>query len=267
MTGGVTGHDDNPHTYENPPSRNARGRAISIPLSTWVFVPSLRPRSFRSRHGAPASDLRGLRGGRAFWTSLGAVAVQNGNLQLLQLPGTFVMVRQGQPGRQHRFDDRPRHIPGARCGWLGEVGWCHDRKRLGDGPDGIVASSESGPHIGRQNGIIDRDRGAGRGAGVCVKQFGAAPGKAGGLAVADLPGVRLEFVRAATAPAPTKGRALDHIGFEVRNLEEFCKKLEASGQKLDRPFTRLPNSATAIAFLTDPWGTYIEITENLAPPK
>ena len=63
----------------------------------------------------------------------------------------------------------------------------------------------------------------------------------------------------------TKGRAVDHIGLEVKNLEEFCKKLEAAGVKLDRPFTRLPNSATAIAFLTDPWGTYIELTENLSP--
>ena len=30
---------------------------------------------------------------------------------------------------------------------------------------------------------------------------------------------------------------------------------------------RIANSTTAIAFLTDPWGTYIELTENLAPPK
>jgi len=31
---------------------------------------------------------------------------------------------------------------------------------------------------------------------------------------------------------------------------------------LDVPFTRLPNGL-AIAFLTDPWGTYIELTEGL----
>ena len=47
--------------------------------------------------------------------------------------------------------------------------------------------------------------------------------------------------------APIKGRSLDHIGFEVKNLEAFCKNLEADGIKLDRPFTRLPNSTTAIA--------------------
>ena len=53
----------------------------------------------------------------------------------------------------------------------------------------------------------------------------------------------------------------------MKNLEEFCKRLEAAGQKFDRPYWRLPNSTTAIAFLTDPWGTYIELTENLAPPE
>ena len=67
--------------------------------------------------------------------------------------------------------------------------------------------------------------------------------------------------------APIKGRSLDHIGFEVKNLEAFCKNLEADGIKLDRPFTRLPNSTTAIAFLSDPWGTYVGLTENLAPAK
>ena len=33
---------------------------------------------------------------RRFWTALGSVPVQNGQLQLIQLPGTFVMLRQSQ---------------------------------------------------------------------------------------------------------------------------------------------------------------------------
>ena len=33
---------------------------------------------------------------RRFWTALGGVAVQNGQLQLIQFPGTFVMLRQSQ---------------------------------------------------------------------------------------------------------------------------------------------------------------------------
>jgi len=61
----------------------------------------------------------------------------------------------------------------------------------------------------------------------------------------------------------TKGRALDHIGFEVRHLEEFCKKLEAQGITFDVPYRKVPALNVAIAFITDPWGTSIELTEGL----
>jgi hypothetical protein len=33
------------------------------------------------------------------------------------------------------------------------------------------------------------------------------------------------------------------------------------------PVRQVPNTNLKIAFLTDPWGTYIELTEGLAPPK
>ena len=79
---------------------------------------------------------------------------------------------------------------------------------------------------------------------------------------ADIPGVNMNFAEAHGSVAPTKGRMLDHIGFEIKNLEAFCKKLEASGIKLDQPYKKLP-SGISNAFLTDPWGTYIELTEGL----
>ncbi len=56
---------------------------------------------------------------------------------------------------------------------------------------------------------------------------------------------------------------MDHIGFEVDNLEAFCQQLEAKGVTLDRPYTRIDELGIAIAFLTDPDGTYIELTEGL----
>ena len=72
----------------------------------------------------------------------------------------------------------------------------------------------------------------------------------------------MNFSDNAGTNVPTKGRMLDHIGFEVRNLEAFCKKLEANGVKLDTPYTKQP-SGNATAVLTDPWGTRIELTEGL----
>ena len=96
-----------------------------------------------------------------------------------------------------------------------------------------------------------------------VETFGAAPGQRAGMEAADVGGVNLTFSPADAALAPTKGRAVDHIGFEVDGLEAMCKKLEAAGIQFDRPYERIESLGIAVAFLTDPWGTYIELTEGL----
>jgi predicted enzyme related to lactoylglutathione lyase len=53
------------------------------------------------------------------------------------------------------------------------------------------------------------------------------------------------------------------LGFEIDGLEAFCRKLEASGVAFDRPYTEIPDRGLALAYFTDPWGTYIELTEGL----
>jgi extradiol dioxygenase family protein len=63
----------------------------------------------------------------------------------------------------------------------------------------------------------------------------------------------------------TKTRELDHLGFDVKNLDEFEKRLAAQGLNFEAPPRQVPNTKTRVAFLTDPWGTYIEVTEHLAP--
>jgi len=98
-----------------------------------------------------------------------------------------------------------------------------------------------------------------------VANFGATPQSFGKVKVATLPGVTLLFSPTETPVTGTKGRALDHIGFEVKDLEGFTKTLEASGVKLDTPYRKIPQMGFAVAFLTDPWGTRIELTEQSAP--
>lgn len=100
-----------------------------------------------------------------------------------------------------------------------------------------------------------------------VKAFGAKAGMRGAFKAADLPGVNLTFGGTTAPVVGTRGRAIDHIGFEVKGLEAFCKQLEAQGVKFDRPYTYVPQIGFAIAFLTDPWGTYIELTEGMDSPK
>ena len=100
-----------------------------------------------------------------------------------------------------------------------------------------------------------------------VKTFAAKPGMRGAFQAADLPGVNLTFSGTTEPVVGTRGRGLDHIGFEVKNLEAFCKQLEAAGVKFDRPYTFIPQIGFAIAFFTDPFGTYIELTEGMDDPK
>ena len=96
-----------------------------------------------------------------------------------------------------------------------------------------------------------------------VDTFGAAPGMRGSFQAADLPGVNLTYSPGAADLHGTEGRSLDHIGFEVDNLKAFCQELEAKGITFDRPYQELEQLGLAIAFFTDPFGTYIELTEGL----
>jgi catechol 2,3-dioxygenase-like lactoylglutathione lyase family enzyme len=98
-----------------------------------------------------------------------------------------------------------------------------------------------------------------------VANFGAAPQAFGKVKLATLPGVTLIFSPTETPVTGTKGRALDHIGFEVKDLEAFCRTLESNGIKLDAPYRKVAQAGFAVAFLTDPWGTRIELTERSAP--
>ena len=86
-----------------------------------------------------------------------------------------------------------------------------------------------------------------------------------GTPAAFVPGGEVDFLKANAAMAPTKGRALDHIGFEVKNLEEYCKKLQADGVTFDLTYRVIPQlKGLKIAYILDPIGTRIELTEGFA---
>ena len=79
----------------------------------------------------------------------------------------------------------------------------------------------------------------------------------------NVPGMNLSFSNSRGPRQPTRGAAIDHIGFEVENLEAFCKELEERGISFDSPYREIPAIGLAIAFITDPQGVRIEFTEGL----
>ncbi|HTC36957.1 MAG TPA: VOC family protein [Bryobacteraceae bacterium] len=96
-----------------------------------------------------------------------------------------------------------------------------------------------------------------------VKTFAAEASTRRNLPAAKLPGGEVDFLMAKEAPAPTKGRTLDHIGFEIKDLDAFCKKLTADGMTFDMAYRDVPALGLKIAFIIDPVGTRIELTQGL----
>jgi predicted enzyme related to lactoylglutathione lyase len=95
-----------------------------------------------------------------------------------------------------------------------------------------------------------------------AKVFGAKPGMRGRYQAADIPGANLTFTKSDQPTVATKGHVLDHIGIDVTDIDAFLKKAEAAGVKPMVAPTKNPTNGVWLAFIQDPWGTYIEINQR-----
>jgi catechol-2,3-dioxygenase len=226
---------------------------------------------------------------KQFWTTmLGGTLVTNGPLTLIQFPGIFVMLRQADaasPPAGSVFDHFGfvyKDIDAMRARWKAagvkyDVGEVNHNQGYVFAPDSGIRvevfgdPSLPGPvsmdhvHFNLPEADIPAMK------AWYAKVFGGFPGSRQRVA---RPGVietdyfhrfNLSFSPAQMKLAPTKGRAIDHLGFDVKNIDQFEKHLAAQGIKFEAPVRQVQNAQTRIAFLTDPWGTYIEVTEKLGP--
>jgi catechol 2,3-dioxygenase-like lactoylglutathione lyase family enzyme len=94
------------------------------------------------------------------------------------------------------------------------------------------------------------------------KLFGATPGTRSSFKTAYVPGAELAFSKTGESTVGTKGRVLDHIGFDVNNLDAFLKKAAAASVTPVVAPTTNPKNGVSLAFIADPWGTYIELNQR-----
>ena len=215
---------------------------------------------------------------RKMFEAIGGKAVANGTLQMIQFPGVMVLVRAadatgGSVGTiVNHFGFNVKDIKSSMTAWRpagvmvettarADQAWLMtpDGARVEILEDTSIADPIRMHHV--HFNVVDVP-------GMqkwYATHFGAKPGMRGNNQAGDLPGVNLTYGKVDVVNTGTRGRALDHIGFEVRNLAQFVAKLEAAGVKIEAPIRKAGNGVTSIAFLTDPWGTYIELTEGLAP--
>jgi len=220
-----------------------------------------------------------------FWIAFGASPVKFGPGEAMKLPGVLILIRKEDPSGGtlgsivNHVGFRVPNVQQAMAKWKAAGLKTEDGRNAQQGfvttPDNLVRIeiledpsltvpiafhhihffvAQAGPSAGSVEEIQSW----------YAKMFGAKPGKRGQDDADDLPGVNLTFRKSDTPTVGTKGRALDHIGFEVQNLEAFCKKAEESGVKFDRPYTKRPELGISLAYLSDPWGTYIELTDGLS---
>jgi len=225
---------------------------------------------------------------KRFWISaMGGTLVKNGPLELIQFPGVFIMLRPAESSAPpagsivDHFGFVVKDMPAALAKWKAAGLKIEPTENPNEvylvAPDGIrleVYGEPAIPEPVSMNHIHFYPADIPAIKDWYVKAFGANPGRRPCVACLssprmieadDLPGVNLSFSPAQKPPLPTKGRSLDHIGFEVENLEAFVSSLATKGIRTEGPIRAVPGTRLKIAFVTDPWGTYIELTEGLSP--
>jgi len=273
---------------------------ISLCLTNLSTAQVLAPNAKGVSMGQWHTIVRDVQATEKFWVMLGGVPSKIDGTDVVKFPGVLVFLQPGtlasSDGNKGSAVDHPglNMVGGEEfLGRLKSQGVAVDPIQ-GRGPDSGYIATPDGLRIemqGNDNDVAKRPLLSFAGKDLTTeitadhvhyflpesapeeaqawygKLFGANPLKEnnrGKTPAGDLPGIRLRFgVSRDASLAPTKGKALDYIGFEVKNLEDFCKSLEAQGIKLTAPYSKTRHKAFASAELIDPWGTSIELTEGL----
>lgn len=252
-----------------------------LALVTLAAVPTFAQLAAPNDLGVSAGHVhlavRDIAAQQKFFGLLGGKQVQNGALQLIQFPGIFINLRQDMPvaGTEgsviNHFGFHVKNLP-ATLETLKPLGLKVEQRNpqqaFVTGPDDVRVelledaklSMPIEMHHIHMIVLTAADVQAWYG-----KVFGAVPGKRGTFDTATIPGAEIAMTTQQVLLAPTKGRSLDHIGFEVKSLDATLKRLDSMGIKIADGPKLGANGTTKIAFFYDPWGTYIEVHEGISP--
>jgi len=219
-----------------------------------------------------------------FWATMGGVAMANQRLEMIQFPGVFILLRGGQTkggtvgSIVNHLGFVWKDLPAAMAKWQA-AGYKIEQDKPNHGyilgPDAIRLEFSGDPSLPvpvkiNHVHLYPQDIPAMK--AWYAKTLGGVPGKCApqgapdGVDCVEVAGVSLAMSQSETKLDPTAGRSLDHIGFEVKNLPEFLKRMEAEGVNITQGLTASNFVSTMrVAFITDPWGTKMEITEGIAP--
>ena len=270
--------------------------AISIAVSVFCAIPALAELAAPNSTGVTMGHVhlytKDVAAQTHFWVDImGGKAVMNEKISLIEFPGVFIMLNPTPPTAPpagsivDHFGVVVKDLPAEIARWNAaglkvEQTGTNPMQRYVTGPEDIRVEVFGDPkltHRIEMNHIhffppkddipaMQQWYGKVFGGVIGRRDSVARPNVGAWIQTVDLPGVDLSFGASETRRAPTKGRGIEHIGFEVKDLDAFVKHLESVGVKLDEPIRSVPaSSKLRITFITDPWGTRIELTQGLAP--
>ena len=231
----------------------------------------------------------------AFWTALGGEATKVATMDGVRFPGIYILLQPNHGHRDRGANSAPAAQPAAppppesSVGSVAEAigirvknlsGTLSKLEALGIRPEPGATSAQAAvmspervkvlltedPSLdtaAATNELLMRVPDPAAAAAWYAKWFGASVVTDGDDRIAKIPGMNMRFVATSTPAAGTRGRALDHIGFDVHNLQALVAKMQAAGVTVNAPYRSMNfGFLTGIAFVTDPWGTYIELNEG-----
>lgn len=213
-----------------------------------------------------------------FWAALGGEPTALASIGLMKFPGVLFFIsspRGNTPslGGNHattiefltfRVKDLARSLARWKAAGIDPLPGYRETTLMG--PDDVQIRVIEDPTLTTpiaSDGLIMNVRNAAEVSAWYAKWFGAELSQTGGETVANIPGARIVFHETEDPIAPTRGHSVGLIGFEVRDLEEFVARYQASGAELDGNILTNAAANLSVVQLTDPWGTSIEVSQGL----
>jgi predicted enzyme related to lactoylglutathione lyase len=219
-----------------------------------------------------------------FWTTLGGEPAALATIKLMKIPGVLLFIsapRGANPapslGGNHgttvefiTFKVKDLKTSLAKWKEAGIVPVSESKGVTLLGPDDVQVRITEDKNLATpiaSDGLVMNVANAAEVSAWYAKWFGAKVSQSGPDTIGEIPGARIVFRVTKDPIAPTKGHSLGLLGFEVKDLQEFAKKYQDAGGKLDGQIATAAAANLSVVQLTDPWGTSIEVSQGLKAVK
>jgi hypothetical protein len=219
-----------------------------------------------------------------FWTTLGGEPAALANIKLMKFPGVLLFISAprgaspapslgGNHGTTVEFITFKVKDLKAALAKLNEAGISAKSENGGAtivGPDDVQVRLTEDKNLEQpiaSDGLVMNVANAAEVSAWYGKWFGAKISTRGGETIGEIPGARIVFRVTKDPIAPTKGHSLGLLGFEVKDLQDFVKRYQEAGGKLDTMIATAQAANLSVVQLTDPWGTSIEVSQGLKAVK